>query len=639
MSIDQSHSAPQNLTSVERELIDVWQELLGTDDLEPDENFFFRGGHSLLAIRSIIRIKERTGVEIPCPVIAENPTARELAAWIDENGAATGAAAGQEVELTRWDRELPAPLSPAQEQIWILQQLHPDSQSYHFQALLHFDGDLDSGVLEAALNAVVERHEVFRTSVHLGENGAPTQRVHPYAPHALPITDLAHLDEAEREQGLKELTDRLLAARFRLEHPPLVRWHLVRLAADRHVLLHVEHHLIHDGWSFNVFLSDLAEYYRRLAEGRELPVDTKEFDFVDIAVWQRARLESGAHDGQLAYWRERFATPPAPLQLPTDRPRPAVPSFEGRALRITLDRELSAGLRTFARGQGVSLYLALFSGWLAELNRLTGQRDLCVGSSLANRVLPETQQMIGMIVNNLPMGVSVDPAQPFTDLLAAAGRTLLGAQANPDVPFHRILSAAHTSRDVSRNAFFQVSYGFHDAPLASLALPGVRLSVTEGISNGSAKFDMSIIVVPRQEQTIGLSPDEHDETITLIWEYATDLFDEATIEGFAAAYQRLLRWVVQHPDTPLAQYAAEPAADPVAELISAVWADLLDEPVIGPDDDFFELGGDSMLAIRTAARLVEPLGVTLPALEVLRHPTVRELSARIAELRAPEALR
>ncbi|KPI20316.1 Aspartate racemase [Actinobacteria bacterium OK074] len=628
---------------MERELIGVWQELLGVDDLGPEEDFFFRGGHSLLAIRSTIRLKERLGVDIPYPVVAAHPTARALAAWIHETGAQSAEAAGKEpAGLSHWDRGRPAPLSPAQEQIWILQQLHPDSSSYHFQALVHFDGDLAVPALAAALNGVVERHEVFRTSVHLGADGAPVQRVHPHDPYVLPLTDLSTLADDERADALRELTGKLLAERFDLERPPLVRWHLVRLGADAHVLLHVEHHLIHDGWSYNLFLGELAEGYRRAVAGREQAAATHTFDFLDVAVWQRERLESGELDGQLAYWRDRFSAPPAPLELPADRPRPAVPSFEGRALRFTLDAELSAGLRQFARGRGVSLYLALFSGWLAHLNRLTGQRDLCVGSSLANRVLPETQRMIGMIVNNLPMRVAVDPGLPFTDLLAATRATLVGAAEHPDVPFHRILAATQSSRDVSRNAFFQVSFGFHDAPLASLALPGVRMAVTEGISNGSAKFDMNIVVVPRLEQSIGAAHGEHGDSITLVWEYATDLFDEATVERFAAEYRQLLRWVVQHPETPLKECAVEAGPGTVAETIVAIWSELLHQPVIGPEDDFFALGGDSMLAIRTAARLGERLGVQVPALEVLRHPTVRELAARIAELgdaagRVPDA--
>ncbi|MDX3696407.1 condensation domain-containing protein [Streptomyces europaeiscabiei] len=640
MSIDQAINSSQALTSVERELLGIWQELLGVDDLGPEEDFFFRGGHSLLAIRSTIRLKERMGIEVPYPVVAARPTARALAAWIDENREEARGTAGGSGVPSRWDRRLPAPLSPAQEQIWILQQLHPDSSSYHFQALVDFDGDLSVDLLESALNAIMERHEVFRTSVRLAEDGSPVQLVHPYQPYTLPVTDLSELDGDARQDALDAFTAQLLATKFDLERPPLVRWHLFRLGADRHVLLHVEHHLIHDGWSFNLFLGELAENYRRVAEGRAPQNAAADVDFVDFAVWQRDRLDAGDRERQLAYWSKRFSTPPTPLDLPLDRPRPDVPSFKGKALRIPFDAELSAGLRSFARGQGVSLYLTLFSGWLAELNRLTGQRDLCVGSSLANRVLPETQRMIGMLVNNLPMRVSVDPERPITDVLRAARQTVVEAQEHPDVPFHQILAATQLRRDVSRNAFFQVSFGFHDAPLPSLALPSVRMTVTEGISNGSAKFDMNIVVVPRLEQSLGAAHGEHGESITLIWEYATDLFDTATVEQLAAAYQDFLRWIVQHPDTPLNEYAvstttaASESAESVEDVIGAIWADLLGRPAIGPEDDFFMLGGHSMLAIRTAARLGERLGLDISALEVLRHPTVRELAARIEELRA-----
>ncbi|MFM9442626.1 condensation domain-containing protein [Streptomyces acidiscabies] len=631
MSIDEAISAPRALTPVEGELIQVWQELLGVDDLGPDEDFFSRGGHSLLAIRSMIRLKERLGIDVPYPVIAAHPTPGELAAWIDEHRADAVRSPAAPAGPSRWDRGRPAPLSPAQEQIWILQQLHPDSSSYHFQARLDFDGDLATDALGAALNAVMERHEVFRTSVRLDDDGSPVQVVHPYEPYDLPVTDLSGLEGAARQAALDTLTAEILAATFDLERPPLVRWHLIRLGATEHVLMVVEHHLIHDGWSFNVFLGELAENYRRVTAGRAPRTDAGDIDFVDLAVWQRERLDSGDRERQLAYWSERFATPPAPLDLPLDRPRPEVPSFRGRALRIPLDAELCAGLRSFAREQGVSLYLTLFSGWLAELNRLTGQRDLCVGSSLANRVLPETQQMIGMLVNNLPMRVDVDPGRPITDVLRAARRTVVEAQAHPDVPFHQILAAAQRRRDVSRNAFFQVSFGFHDAPLPSLAMPGVRMTVTEGISNGSAKFDMNIIVVPRLEQGLGAGHSEHGESITLIWEYATDLFDETTAERLAASYQDTLRWIVQHPDTPLEEFTVTTPAVPesIEDVIAEIWSDLLGQPVAGPDADFFELGGHSMLAIRTAARLGERLGVQVAALEVLRHPTVGELATHI----------
>lgn len=631
MSIDQAISAPRALTSTERELVEVWQELLGVDDLGPDEDFFSRGGHSLLAIRSMIRLKERLGTDVPYPVIAAHPTPRELAAWIDEHRTDAAGSPAAPTGPSRRDRGVPAPLSPAQEQIWILQQLHPDSSSYHFQARLDFDGDLAVDALRAALNAVMERHEVFRTSVRLADDGTPVQLVHPYEPYDLPVTDLSGLDGTARQGALDTLTAEILAAEFDLERPPLVRWHLIRLGAGEHVLMIVEHHLIHDGWSFNVFLGELAENYRLVSAGRAPLTEARAIDFVDLAVWQRERLDSGDRERQLAYWSERFATPPAPLDLPLDRPRPEVPSHRGRALRIPLDAELGAGLRSFAREQGVSLYLTLFSGWLAELNRLTGQRDLCVGSSLANRVLPETQQLIGMLVNNLPMRVEVDPGRPITDVLRAARRTVVEAQAHPDVPFHQILAASQRRRDVSRNAFFQVSFGFHDAPLASLALPGVRMTVTEGISNGSAKFDMNIVVVPRLEQSLGAAHGEHGESITLIWEYATDLFDEATVQRLAASYQDTLRRLVQHPDTPLEELTVPETPESIEDVIAEIWSELLGQPVAGPDADFLELGGHSMLAIRSAARLGERLGVQVAALEVLRHPTVGELAAHIRQ--------
>lgn len=624
---------PQGITAIEHELIEVWQELLGVSGLGPEDSFFFHGGHSLLAVRSAIRIKERLDVEVPYRVIAKHPTVRELAAWIAEQARTRDT---EEDGFPVWDRTRAAPLSPAQEQIWILQQLRPDSVSHHFQALVHFAGDLSETTLEQALDAVVERHEVFRLSVRLGADGYPVQRVHPHERYVLPVTDLSMVAPDVRETALRELTERLPATRFRLEYPPLVRWHLVKLTAGEYVLLHVAHRLIHDSWSFNVFLGELAQAYRQLAKGRPLPPVRSGTDFVDVAVRRYEQLESGALDGQLAYWRERFASPPAPLELPADRPRPQAPSFEGRALRITLAAELSGGLRAFARGRGVSLYLALFSGWLAWLNRLTGQSDLCVGGSLVDRTRPETERLIGMLANHLPIRIAVDAERGFGALLEAARATLMAAQEHPDVPFHKILLAPRFPHDVSRDAFFRVNFGLHEAPSASPALPGTRMSVTEGVSNGSAEFDMNVVVVSPPERSMGApqgsqgSQGSQGESITLVWEYATDLFDAETVDRFAVRFQTLLGKLIEHPDTPLKEH--DVTAEPLERIITALWADLLNRPELGADDDFFELGGDSRLALRTASRLSAELGLELPALEVLRHPTARELAARIDHL-------
>ncbi len=615
-------------TAAEQKIIEVWSRLLGVPGLGPDDDFFASGGHSLLAIRSATELRELIGAGVPYAVFMEHPTPRKLAAWIHGGRPATLDAPGG--AIPRWDRRAPAPLSAPQEQIWILQHLYPESRAYHFQALLRFTGALSVPALEAALDRVIERHEVFRTS--FGDvDGVPVQSVHPHEPFRLPVTDLAGLGDAERESGLADLTRRLLDAPFDLDRPPLARWRLARLGRSEHMLIHVEHHLIHDGWSFNQFLGELTEDYRQAVDGRVPPDDVEgELDYIDFAAWHREWLDNGERRRQLDHWLSRLDGCPPTSELPADRERPAVPSFAGASMRIPLPHDLSAGLRAFSRRHGVSLFTVLLSGFFVYIHRRTGQEDLCVGSALANRTRPETQRLIGMLVNSLPIRVRVDPSRSFADVLDATRQALAQAQDHQDLPVHEIVAATGAKRDVSRNPFFQLAFSSHDAPLASLRLPGAELSVTEGISNGSAKFDLGVIVIPRLEQGLGAAPGEHGSSITLLWEYATDLFDAATVEGIAAEYLALLRRLIPIPDTLLRELPGEEGPGSIEDLVAGIWAELLKRPHVEPEDDFFDLGGHSLLAIRTASRLERHLGFKVPAVDVLRHPTARGLAEHLS---------
>ncbi|MGW5255533.1 amino acid adenylation domain-containing protein [Streptomyces sp. NPDC004012] len=532
-------------TDTERRLAEMVGELLAVDGIGVQDDFFLLGGHSLLAGRLAARIRTEFGTELPISRIYEERTIAGMAEAL--SGHADSAPPLPPV--TRAPRDQPLPLSFPQERIWFLEQLSPGNLAYNAQATIRLRGPLDADAFRATLTEIVRRHEIFRTAFSTVD-GVPVQEVRPPRPVDLPVVDLRDLPSDERERRTEELVRETIRRPFELTDPPLARWLLIRHAPDDHTLVQVEHHFVHDGWSFAVLLDEIRAIYPALAAGRPSPLPEPAIQYADFAAWQRGWMRDDVLTRHLDYWQRHLDGASFILDLPTDRPRPRAHSFSGAALRIDLPTELSRALRKSSQQAGVTLFSSMLSGFAALLGRYTGQTDLVVGTGAANRRLAETERMLGMVVNTLPLRLDTSGSPGFGELRSRVHDVLVDTADWQDVPLDRLVETLAPPRDPSRNPLFQAMFSFHNAAVPDLRFGGIEGTVLER-HNGSAKMDLNIVVVPRAQQRTGQDEDPDDDRITLIWEYATSLFDEDTMRRMVAQYVALLEAAIADPDRPV----------------------------------------------------------------------------------------
>jgi len=547
-------------TPLEQVLAAIWSDLLGVDPVGVEEGFLELGGHSLLAGRVMARIRETFGVDLPVAALFGNPTVAALAARIAERGSAET----QPPALQPIDRRGPLPLSFSQQRVWYLAELAPTNIAYHTQVTLHFAGRLVPAALEAALSEIVRRHEVLRTSFAT-VGGRPVQTVRTLERIRLPVVDLSTLPP-DRRDAESEIRLRAEGRRqFDLGAVPLARWQLLRLGPDEHLLIQTEHHLVHDGWSLAVLLREMTALYRCAVAGRPSPLPPLPVQFVDVAAWQRRWLDGEVLAAYLAHWRGKLAGCPPPPELPTDRPRPAAQRFRGAIERGELPAALYRAAKALSRRQGVTLFMALLGGFAALLARSSGERDVVVGSTVANRRRRETESLIGMLVNNvvLRLDLAGDPA--FAEILTRVRREALDAFAYEDLPFDKLVEALQPRRTPDRNPLFQHMFSAHDSPLPELDFGDV--AATLGYRhNGSSKFDLDVVVIPRGEQLAGQAVAAASEQVEIIWEYSTDLFEPTTMRRMLGHYLNLLEGAVADPGRRLSELPLLSAAEESAVL-------------------------------------------------------------------------
>ncbi|HXM55245.1 MAG TPA: amino acid adenylation domain-containing protein, partial [Candidatus Dormibacteraeota bacterium] len=527
-------------------MVGVWGELLGRGDVGVGEDFFELGGHSLLATRLVSRLRQALGVELPLRAVIDHPVISDLAAHVERLRSPGGATAPRPPAIARAPRDRELPLSLQQEQVCFHERLAPGNRAYHFQLSIRYAGPLRSDLLELALTELVRRHEILRTTYELaGER--PRQVVHPPEPVRLQVVDLTYLLPGEREARLHEIVDEEMGRSFDVSRLPLQRWLLVRLDHDDHLLLDVEHHMVHDGWSATVLLRDLTAAYRALAAGRAPDLPEPAIQFADYAVWQRAWLESDEAARQLAYWKRQLAGAPPLLALPTDRPRPDAETFNGAHLWRHLDPALTGALRDLARGQDATLYVLLLSAFLALLHRHTGAEDVVVGSSVANRHLPELEDLAGMLVNTFALRVPVRPGERFSDLVTVVRTVAMEAFANQQLPFERVVREVRPRRELSHHPIYQAMFNFHDAVVPDIDLDGATADLRY-LQNGTAKLDLDFLFVPRSSGRRGFEGNADADALSLLIEYNRDLFDATTMVRLGERFERLLRAIVADPD-------------------------------------------------------------------------------------------
>jgi amino acid adenylation domain-containing protein len=435
----------------------------------------------------------------------------------------------------------PAPLSYPQQRIWLLQQMEPESALYNLAKVVHLRGDLDVDALRASLEALVRRHEILRTT-YAAPGGQPCQVVHP--PYAIPLppTDLGALPPAAREAELGRLAVAAGRRPFDLSGDPMLRASLVRLGPREHALLLGWHHITSDGWSLGVRFADISERYNALVEGRARPDAEPALQYADFATWQRATLTDERLAPHRAYWRHALAGAPARLELPTDRPRPAVQTYRGATLPVRFTGELSARLRHFCQRERLTPYMALLAGFLCLLRQYSGQDDLVVGSPIANRQDTEVESLIGIFMNMLPIRCHLSGGQSVRDLLRQVEARTLDAYAHQELPFEEIVAAVRPDRTATHAPIFQVMLNVLNLPRADLALSGLDCRVDD-VDLGLARYDLSLF----------LADDDH--TIGGRVEFSTDLFDRATVARMMDHLPRLLAEMLADPTRRVADLA------------------------------------------------------------------------------------
>ncbi len=533
-------TAPQDPLTTE--LARLWGELLGLPQVGIDDDFLELGGHSLLFGRLLSRLRMGFGVELSVRDLYQH---RTLAAMAAEVSRAMGG--GQRAQwIARAPRDQELPLSFPQERIWFIDRLAPGNVAYNTQATLRLWGPLRVAVFAAVLQEIVERHEIFRT-IFPERAGRPLQVVQAAPEIRLPQIDLSRLAPAQQARTVERLKRSEFSRPFDLRQIPLVRWRLVRLSADEHVLLQSEHHFVHDGWSLAMLLTEMQELYRAFSTGRPSPLPAPAIQFADYARWQREWMQGAVLEQHLQHWQQVLAGCRFACEIPTDRPRPRIHSFQGDMVRFHLAPELCAELRQTRQREKVTLFTLMVGAFAALFYRSSGESDVVLGTGAANRSLRQVEGLIGMLVNTLVLRLDAAGRPRFRELLQRAEAALLSALAYPEMPLARLVERLEPERDLGRNPLFQAMLSFHDSPVPDLEFGDLRGEVTI-CHNGSAKMDLNVIVIPRAEQRVGRVRKAAEEGIEMLWEYSTDLFDRTTIERLTEHYLILLGSALKTPE-------------------------------------------------------------------------------------------
>ncbi|UKO96133.1 non-ribosomal peptide synthetase [Nostoc sp. UHCC 0870] len=541
--------APRN--PIEEKLAVIWTQLLALDLVGVNDNFFCLGGHSLIVTQMLSRVGEVFSVNLSFNQIFANPTIAVIAQLIAQGGEESQ---WQRPAIKRISYEGLVPVSFSQERIYFVHQLAPDNSAYQFQATMRLKGLLHVQVLERCLDEIVKRHEIFRTT-YQEVNGRLYQVINPHEPISFEVVDLRAVPESEREIEAQKLVDAEIQTHLDLTQLPIIKWVVFKLSDQEHILTHVEHHMAHDGWSFNIFLSELVELYQAFCAGKPSPLPELSFQFADFAYWQREWAKTAEAQAQLAYWQQKLSGIPPLLELPYDRPRPKEQTYNGDHVRMELPDDLCESLRVFSHQEGVTLFMTMLEAFIILLHRYTGQDDIFIGSAVANRRMHQIEKIIGMIVNNLVLRTDVSGNPTIRELLHRVRQVAMEAYANEDVPFDKVVEVIRPIRNLSHNPLFQVMFSFHNSAKPYLNLPGLDISLHEPASNKSAKFDIDFLVIPRFEQSVQYGVKTGAKGITLVLEYNSDLFDADTIQAMLEQYQKILIEIVANPEQQIGKLA------------------------------------------------------------------------------------
>ncbi|AKQ66394.1 hypothetical protein A176_003306 [Myxococcus hansupus] len=606
-------------TEAEKKLAAIFENVLRVERVGLGVDFFALGGHSLLATQLVSRVREELGVELTLRDVFESPSVDRLAMRLVRAAGTAGSPQGP--LLVRVPRDRPLPLSFAQQRLWFLAQLEPNSTVYNVPASVWLNGPLDEDALKRSFEALVLRHESLRTTFTVLD-GSPVQVIDARADVRFDIVDLRMLPAVSREAEAQRLAQEASQRPFDLAYGPLLRIALLRLSEQEYLLVLVMHHIVSDGWSMGRLVEEMGQLYAAFSSGHVPTLPELPLQYADYAVWQREWLQGEVLDAQLGYWARQLEGAPRLLELPTDKPRPAVQSLEGATVPFALGTELSDAVRALGQQEGATPFMLLLAAFQAVLARYSGQEDVCVGSPIAGRTRAETEGLIGFFVNTLVLRTRLDGNPSFRELIARVREVTLGAYAHQDVPFEKLVEALRPERSLSHSPLFQVMLTFDSTPgaaghSASHQHPGLNpVSVEQRVS----RFDL----------TLGFT--ESREGFAGGLEYCTALFERATVERLLGHLKALLKSAVAAPDRPLFEL---PLLDPSEHhRVLVEWNDtgsggpsdacihtLIERQVAASPEAVAVVSGDTSLTYRELDQRASQLATRLRGLGV--GPEVR----------------
>ncbi|MEB0013428.1 amino acid adenylation domain-containing protein [Glaciimonas sp. Gout2] len=632
-----AYRAPESV--VEISLGAIWAEVLKLDRVGLDDHFFELGGHSLLATQMCARIQRRLGLVVPLRYLFQTPVLSEFSARV-----ATECRSAELALIPKRPPEASVPLSFAQQGLWLLWLADPEDAGYNIYSALRFRGALDYDTLQASFDALVARHVVLRTTFMQGKNDSVLQRIHPPAPVQMTLVDLSHWADAERETEAQRLAEVESLRPFHLENGPLLRVQLIQMAAADHILLLSIHHIVADGWSIGLIFNELMALYRGFHDHQSIALPPMKLDYADYAFWQRlptvANSDAATRDAtDRAYWRQQLNAI-KPLNLPRPQKRVQLPGMRGEQLLFTLESNLISRARDVAQRNGATLSMLLQATFHALLYRHTGQADHCIGILAANRDRIDIEPVVGLFLNALTLRAQIDPKLGFSSLLGAVKETHLAAQMHVGLPFSSLVEDLSPVREAGRNPLFQVLYNFLRPDFESLSgLPGMQIDDFP-VPRRTVVFDLELDVVE----------DVHG-AVCGAFSYAVERIDATFVTALRDDYSTLLAALLDAPDLPIAGIV-KPIMNPAngqkitpvidvsiapivlplypewESILTQVWIETLGVAAVARDDNFFALGGSSLLCLTVLAQSNRfGLGLGLSLADLFLHQTIAQLAA------------
>jgi len=518
---------------METKLAEIWAEVLKVERVGRQDNFFALGGHSLLAVRVIARLRQALGLEVRISDLFARPVLNDFARVVES------AKKSHLPAITHAERGERVPLSFAQQRLWFLAQMQAGGKAYHIPLGVRLHGNLDKAVLKRALDRIVARHEALRTTFESAES-APQQRIAPVEESRFLLLEHDLRGRQDAQDEMEHLMAEEAGAVFDLEAGSLIRGRLVQLDEEEHSLLITMHHIVSDGWSMGILFGELSTLYGAYVRGEKDPLPELPVQYADYAVWQRKWMEGEILEQQAEYWRKNLEGAPELLELPADRARPAQRDYIGAVVPVTLNQRLTAGLKKLSARHGTTLYMTLLAGWAVLLERLSGQQDVVIGTTVANRGRVEIESLIGFFVNTLVMRVDLSGRPTVGEALARVKQQAIAAQQHQDIPFEQVVELVQPVRSLAHSPLFQVTFSLQDAPQGKLELDGLQVGPLTSGPDALSKFDLATSFQEAGGRIVG----------GIL--FATALYERVTIERYASYFCRLLEGITADSDQVIA---------------------------------------------------------------------------------------